>query len=223
MKHAVLLWGSPKPASKSASYALGLYLADRLRDRGVECEEFQATRAVKDDESRAEFVGAVGRSELLICSAPLYFDSLPGPMTRALEVIRSANLPPRNRRVTAISNSGFPEMQHNMTALRIVRLFTRECGFEWAGGLAMGMGAVISGPPLEKAGGMARNARKALELAAAALSEGGSIPDEATELMAKKLMPAWVYRAFGNRGWRQTARRHGVEDDLLKRPYEHEG
>jgi len=42
-------------------------------------------------------------------------------------------------------------------------------------------------------GGMVRNVTRSLDLAAAALAEGKPVPQEAVELMAKPLVPAWGY------------------------------
>ncbi len=220
MNRAALLWGSPKPESRAASLSLGRYLMDRLSERGFECEEFKATRVVADDEGTSELLGAVQRCDLLICSLPLYYDSLPGPMTRALEIIRDAEVPPAERRLVGISQCGFPETKHNQTAVRILRLFARECGFKWVGGLAMGMGGAVGGPPLERSGWRGRNARKALETAAEALASGASVPDEAVALFGKPLMPAWLYRTVGNVGWKRNARKHGVQADMMRTPYQ---
>jgi len=54
--------------------------------------------------------------------------------------------------IVAIANSGFPEAEHSQTALEVCRLFARQVGFDWAGGLAMGGGGMVSGQPLAELG-----------------------------------------------------------------------
>ncbi len=117
-------------------------------------------------------------------------------------------------------NCGFPEASQNRTALAICRRFAAEAGFEWAGGLALGMGEAIGGRPLKEAGGMVRRIVKALDLAGDALALGHPIPEEAVRLMAKPLVPRWLYILMGNRGWKKRAANHGTTDALNARPHE---
>ena len=124
------------------------------------------------------------------------------------------------QRLAAIVNCGFPESSQNETALRICQQFAREAGFEWAGGLALGAGQSINGRPLADLGGMVRNIAAALDLAAGALAEGGSVLGEAVTAMASPMMPAWTYSLFGGIGWRLQARQHGAQRKLNARPYE---
>jgi hypothetical protein len=100
-----------------------------------------------------------------------------------------------------------------------MRQFASETGFEWAGALSMGAGGALAGKPLGKAGRMTRNAVKALDLAAASLAAGGGIPEEATELMAKPLMPRWIYHLAANWGFRRLIKKHGAGKRAFDRPY----
>ncbi len=116
-------------------------------------------------------------------------------------------------------NSGFPEASQNATALRICRRFADEARFEWAGGIALGGGEAIGGRPLAKVGGMARNVVRALDLAASELAAGRPVPEAAIRLMARPLVPTWLYLLFGRRGWRRRAARHHAGDRMDARPY----
>lgn len=120
----------------------------------------------------------------------------------------------------AICQSGFPEAHQNQTALAICRCFSREAGFTWAGGLALGGGGAINGQPLEKLGGMMRNVRKALDLAAGALAAGSPVPEEACALIRKPLVPGWIYLLMGNLMWKMQARKNGSSKKMNDRPYE---
>ena len=119
----------------------------------------------------------------------------------------------------AVMNNGFPEAVHSHTALGIARQFALETGHEWLGGLALGMGGAIDGKPLAKKGRMVRNLSKALDLSAAALDRGQPVPAEAVDLMARPLMPTWLYTAVGNWGWKRQAKKNGVREKIMVRPY----
>jgi hypothetical protein len=94
-----------------------------------------------------------------------------------------------------------------------------ETGYEWMGGLALGMGGAIDGKPLTKMGRMVKHILRALDLTAAAADRGQPVPAEAVDLMAKPLMPRWLYTAVGNRGWKQQAKKNGVRNRINARPY----
>ena len=161
-------------------------------------------------------------SYLLILATPLYADSLPSGVTRLLEIVaaKGDRRPDHGgRRFAALINCGFPEARQCDTAIAICRCFAREAGMEWAGGLALGGGESIGGRPLKEAGGVAKNARKALDLAAEALSEGRQVPGEAVSLMARPTIPAWMYTVIGDIGWRLKARRRGTGTRMKDRPY----
>ena len=227
-RKALLLIGSPK-GPRSTSRVLGAALMRRLEAGGMETAEMTAAAALQSTENQHRMHKAVDAAELVVVSFPLYVDGLPAPLVQVLELVadrRRGRLPaspvagPGVQRVAAVVQCGFPEARQNETAIAIVRQFAKEAGFEWAGGLAMGMGGAVAGKPLDKAGGMVRNVVKALDLAAEALLEGRDIPEAAAALMGKRLMPAWLYTFVGNRGMKRSARRHGVLGQVYAKPYE---
>ena len=220
-KKVLLLVGSPK-GSGSTSEALGSYLLERMGERGMGTEVARFPSSLRTEEERKGLLHAVGSADLLILATPLYADSLPSGVTRLLEIVAAEG----DRRpghggksFAALINCGFPEARQCDTAIAICRCFAREAGMEWAGGLALGGGESIGGRPLKEAGGVARNARKALDLAAEALSEGRQVPGEAVSLMARPTVPAWMYTVIGDIGWRLKARRRGTGTGMRDRPY----
>jgi hypothetical protein len=169
-------------------------------------------------------LSAVRDADILILVFPLYADSVPWGVVRAMEMISERyreQKAPFGQRLIAVSNSGFPEARQNDPALAVCRLFCRDAGIEWAGGLALGAGQSIDGRPLEKAGGMVRNVRKALEQAADDLTEGNPLSERAVALMAKPMVPKWMYLCFGSMGWKRKAKRHGARRNIHDRPYEY--
>ena len=47
-----------------------------------------------------------------------------------------------------------------------------------------------------------------------------SVPQAAVDLMAKPMMPTWLYLIGGNLGWHLEARKNKVRKKLRERPYQ---
>ena len=130
----------------------------------------------------------------------------------------------------AIANSGFPETHQNAVALAICEEFAAQSGITWCGALALGGGGMIGGQPLratKRSGPPVNHILQALDLTAAALSEGLQVPARAAELMARNPVPLipfplwrWIFMRFGGKGFEQQAARNGIpRDRLLDQPY----
>ena len=117
-------------------------------------------------------------------------------------------------------NCGFPEAGQCRTALDILQAFARRAEFHWAGGLALGEGALVDGQSLEALGGLTGGVRTALDRAAAELAEGHAVPAASVEQFARRLIPGRVYTFMGNLGWRRRAMRNRVSSALDARPFE---
>jgi hypothetical protein len=214
-KRVLLLVGSPRTKA-STSAALGEYLSERLRARGAIVESLTIGK------DHGEIAAALTHVELLVLAFPLYVDSLPHPLIRTLEFIAEHRGMHRSRspqRLAVLVNCGFPEAGQNATAVSICRRFALETGFDWAGGLALGGGDAIGGRPLRKIEFMARNVIAALDSAAESLVRGESIPEKAISLMAKPLVPRWLYTFIGNHNWRVKAKKYGMKERLGDRPF----
>ncbi len=224
LRSAVLLVGSPR-TRQSTSASLGEYLFEQLKARGVETEEFQVYTTINSQERMEKMGAAIDRADLVVLSFPLYVDSLPAPVISALEKIAARRQgKPRRPRFAAVANCGFPEAHHNATALAICAEFARSACFEWMGALALGAGdGIVHRTPLRELGGRAFSIKKSLETAADALAAGRPVPESARKLMAKPVIPAWMYRCFGAWGWRKQAKAYGAQKKLRGRPYEGAG
>jgi len=145
-QNALLLLGSPK-GPRSTSSSLGTFLLGRLRELGLDTRrqhlELAGYRAAA---ARERLCAAVAEADVVVLASPLYVDSLPSHVIRVLEIL--ATLPrsgrERRRSLTAIVNCAYPEATRNDAALSLCRLFARDCGYAWAGGLGLGMGEVIA-------------------------------------------------------------------------------
>ncbi|MFX1281855.1 MAG: hypothetical protein ACFFA3_21070 [Promethearchaeota archaeon] len=221
IKKALLLIGSPK-GENSTSASLGNYLILKLEELGNKNERLFVHRIVNREEKIQEMFQMIENVDLLILTFPLYVDSLPAPVIKVMELIKEHYINLENKKsqtFIAIVNNGFPEASQNQIALKICEIFSKECGFQWKGGIAFGGGGAIDGAPLLEKGGMVRNIIKGLDMVAQALHENKDIPQEAIELLAKKLIPYSVYRVFGNFGWKMQAKRYGVKQKIKSKPY----
>ena len=217
---ALLLIGSPKP-KESSSESLGAYLFEELAARGVKTQAVNVVKALRSDEATAALRAAVAASDLIVLSFPLYVDSLPAPVTLALEQIAVWNADAAGHRpaFVAICQSGFPEVEQNEIAIEICHNFADAAGFVWAGGLILAAGGMVGGQPLRKIKGMMRSAVSALDLTAAALVAGRPVPEEAVALMAKPAIPKIGYRFMANWGWRSQLKKEAGGTPLDARPY----
>lgn len=213
----LLLVGSAKTAGRSTSEALARYLGARFQAGGAAVSILPVNRSRRAAED-ARLVAAVDDADLFMVVTPLYVDSLPYLVTRSLEILAGRERR-RHQRLAALVNCGFPEAAQCRTALAILECFARRAGFQWAGGLALGGGGSIDGRSLDRLGGMTRNLRAGLDLAADALLRREPVPNEAVERLAKPMMPSAIYTGVASLGWRWQASRHGVHRHLRDRPW----
>lgn len=219
----LLLVGSPRGLN-STSNALGGYLLEKFSGKGYETEKIYIRSSINSEKGPGELLNAVRSADLIILASPLYADSLHTGVIKAMELItedRGKRPPEKKQRLLFISNCGFPEASQNSVAVSICKRFSKEAGFEWAGGLMLGGGESIGGRELNKIGGLARNVRRSLEMAADSLQRGEPLPEEAVLLMERPLVPHWLYAWIGNRGWRKRAKKEGCKTSLKNRPYSH--
>jgi len=220
-RKALLLIGSPKPI-RSTSEALGSYLLEKLAESGFSGKRIRLQQAASDREKMAALLASAADCDLVILAYPTYVDSLPAPVVWVLEetaeYLRS-NQSQRRPRFLAMANCGFPEPVHNGVSLAICRQFAREAGLAWAGGLSLGGGGILDGSPLRERQGMARNILKALDMTALALAANQPVPRTAQELMARPLVPRWLYLWSGTWGWKRQAKRFGTRARLGDRPW----
>jgi hypothetical protein len=222
-RKVLLLIGSAKQLHTSTSESLGTYLLDALRTRGLETQSLFLHQSFRTDEANEALHTAIENADIVVFAFPVYFDSPPYHVIKMMEQTarrHRATDAPKQQRLLTISNCGFPEADHVDTALAICRQFAREASFEWVGGLALGGGEYIGGKPLAESGGIARNVAKALDQAADALAAGCPVPDKVIALMAKPLVPTWLFRFLGGIGWKRRARQFGATIKLYDRPFD---
>ena len=220
IQRALLLVGSPR-TKKSTSASLGGYLFEQLNKRGIETRTIQIYTSLYSPERMKAMYESIDNADLAVLAFPLYVDSLPAPVMAALEKITVHCQDNRSLiRFAAIANCGFPGANHNDAAIAIASEFARQTGLTWMGGLALGAGeGIVHGVPLNELDGRAIPLKGALDLAAEALAGGNPIPGSARDLLAKPIIPSWMYTLRGRFGWRQAARQFGMEKELKRQPY----
>jgi multimeric flavodoxin WrbA len=220
-QRALLIVGSPK-TRKSTSNSLGEYLFAQLVAQSIQIETVYLHTVIRSAEKMKALIDSIDTTDLATLAFPLYWDSLPAPVIDVLERIaehRQSCDQTHRPLFTAISNCGFPEASHNVTALAICETFARQAGFQWAGGLALGGGHGLGDKPLADWGGRTIRMRKALELAATELSQGKAIPKAAQDLIARPVIPASLYRLAGWYGWGKMAKVYGAGKTIRRQPY----
>jgi len=220
IRNALLLVGSPR-GRKSTSQSLGGYLFQKLAGCGIQTETVSLYPALGSRLRIAALREAIDSHDLIVLAFPLYISALPGPVTRALELIQAQRAgKPRGQAFAAIVNSGLPETVQNRTALAICAAFARRIGWTWMGGLALGGGyGVVNGTPLDELGWRGNSIRASLDLTAASLAAGDPVPEEAVRLMSKQRIPKWMILLVGPLGWIVKARKFGVAMSLRRKPY----
>jgi multimeric flavodoxin WrbA len=223
VKRAVLLVGSPR-TKKSTSASLGEYLFEQLNRRGVETQTFHIYTTLNSPAKMDKLFAELDSADLVTLAFPLYVDTLPAPVISMLEKIALYRKGKTTHfHFSAIANCGFPEAHHTENALAICAEFARQNGFGWLGSLALGAGeGIVHGTPLNDLDGRAIPIKKALELAAEALSLGKPIPQSARNLLARPIIPGWLYKVMGGFGWKQAAKKFGAEKHIRAKPYEND-
>ena len=215
---ALLLVGSPK-RKKSASFLLGNYLLNEFKMHGIKTRTFMIIDLIRFNDKLSLFFNLLRTHDVLIMSQPLYVDSLPYPVIKAMELIHENQeaLQLHGKRLLGIFNNGYPEPHHNDVAAEILKNFTDTVGMHWLGFLALGMGGVITPKNFKLLG---RNPQKALRMTAQAIIHGNNVPLKAKKLMEKKLLPKWLYKFFAHRAWKSHAKKYGCYDQLFSTPHE---
>ncbi|MCK4663188.1 MAG: flavodoxin family protein [Bacteroidales bacterium] len=231
-RNAMLIVGSPKIKKRSTSDVFGEYLLEIMKSAGWKTEKLMLKGSLKQEKGQTELCSAVDRSDLIILVFPLYINTLPYLVTKALEVIAShkkVEQMKRPQRIFTFVNNGFPEFYQNALALAICRNFADQCGIFWAGALAMGAGEVLgqgqeltlpkrSGPPV-------KHVIKALDKAGEALVKESAIPSNIQNLISKPPIPLisfriWRWIMFAGQSWKQQALKNGVsEEKIYAKPY----
>ena len=218
----VALLGSPK-ARGGVSATLAGHVRDWLAARGAAVRVFSLPDARQDEDVFAALAEALDEADGAYLSFPVYADAIPGATVEVLERLcayRREIAPDREQDFFAAANCGFPEPANCDAALAMCRLFAREAGFAWLGGVAVGGGGMYEGRELDRMGFLGAKARRALEAKASLLlGEGQSAGLHGEDVTVPCPIPDRLYQWLADLGWRRGARRRDGGKDLLARPH----
>lgn len=218
----VALLGSPKPRG-GVSASLAGHVGDWLGGRGAVVQPFSLAAARQDEEVFASMAEALGAADGAYLSFPVYADAIPGAAVEVLERLcayRREIAPDRFQGFFAVANCGFPEPANCDAPLAMCRLFARQAGFAWLGGVGVGGGGMYEGRPLASFGFMSAAVRRALE-AKAALLVSPTLPDLAQigDILVPCPLPDRAYQWMADRGWQKALNGKDGARDALARPY----
>jgi multimeric flavodoxin WrbA len=230
IKRAVLLIGSPK-GGNSSSASLGSYLLSKLEKYDIETETVHLHSEIRTEAKQTLFLEKVEEADLIILAAPLYVDTLPAKVIKALSLIADQRKKlyvddiksAKNQSFAAVVNCGFPEAEQNKTALKVYEEFAREAKLKYLGGIAVGMGGAVSGKALSEMGGMAKDLIEGLDQAADDIVRNHQLSNTVIEKTSKPLISQkWLYTLVGNLNWRFQAFKNGVYRKINDQPYKGE-
>ncbi len=219
---AIALVGSPKgPSSNSNSIAD--YMLLKLEYHGYQTEKIFIYSELRKSPELRELIEKLNDADVVSLIFPLYVDSLPAGLIKALELIskkRKVDKTSKTQQLMAICQSGFPESHQNDLALDMCQNFATQSNFQWIGGIAIGGGSMIGELDIKEAGGRLQHIKKALDIATQAIADSHDIPQEAKDAVAKMPIPAMLYRMVGSLGWNKAAKKNGLrKKDMYAKPY----
>ncbi|MBN1532993.1 MAG: flavodoxin family protein [Spirochaetes bacterium] len=230
---ALLIVGSPKKGS-STSAVVGGELLDRLSATGWDTDSITLSPRLLRREGHDELFHRIQGADLIVLAFPLYIDSPPFLVTRAIQLLDEENARSgllAGKRCFVISNNGFPEAYQNGPAVAICRRFAEAGGMRWAGELAIGSGeALCGGRPLrgeEHQGPPADHVIRALDMVADAIIQGRDTMRQVHETMALSPIPIlsfplWrrIFPMLGKKHWLSDARKYGNNPrEMRAHPY----
>lgn len=227
LKRAILLIGSPK-GKNSSSASLGGYLLKKIEEYDITAETVHLHSEMSSEIKRYRFLEKIKEADIIILAAPLYVDTLPAKVIKALSLIvenknkinaESANSK-NSKSLTVIVNCGFPEAEQNEIALKVYEQFAKEAHFKYLGGIAVGMGGAVSGKYLSEMGRMTENLIKGLDQAAEDIVRNEKLSDFVIENTAKPMISQkWLYTLVGDFSWKFQALKNGVYRKMNDQPY----
>jgi len=212
MKKLVIISASPKSSNDPS---VSMYLARMARNRlsSLESEIINVRQALQNSVLAFETMKS---ADALLIIFPLYFYCLPGMLMRFLEdyagFIGGNGAP---QKVYAIVNCGFPDPEINNEAISVVKSFARHIGAEFGFGISIDSGGILLSakdtPFVKKA---IKTINEALDTIPANKPSGGVFAIHVN-------FPKRLYFLAGNFGWRQAAKKNGLNKrELYKKPYQ---
>lgn len=203
-KDVLFVVGSPKNG-KGNSESLADYLERAVSDKN------RSTKVLlrKEIAEKDELIGHFDRADHIVISFPVYQNSVPGLVLQIFEYILANRnyLENKPRSMIAISNSGFAETDAHQCAIEQCRLFAKQMGFVWGGGITVAPGTLIDGNDLSKTGKTYRKVRLVLDNIASQMNAEGCI--RGNDMIGKPVINPLIYRVVGRLIQKKTMKKLG--------------
>jgi hypothetical protein len=207
---------------ESTSNIIANYLIEKLNQKNIDSSKIYLKSAIASNDQIIDMFNNINISDNIILLSPVYFDSLPYIVVRAMELIY------KYRYSTEISmpyfysiiNCGFPEANNTELAIAISRIFAIASNFKWKGGIGFSMGPIINKSSKQNDVKLRENIVKILDKLVNIIAERNSIPDDVVKLASKPLMPVWLYNFLVNRHWKKMAKKYGTKSYLERAIYQ---
>lgn len=192
-KNILIVIGSPR-CENSNSNAIGNNLEHELINRNVNNSKLYLGKTINKKDT---IIDNIDKSDVIILISPIYENSLPSIVLEFFETINENKniLTAKNRKIFAITNSGFPEIEASKSAIVTCSLFAKDSNLEWLGGIAVAPGTLIDGGELGKT---YKKLISALSLMAEDICTDKEISEEVFKLTSKPFISPLIYR-FGGR------------------------
>lgn len=221
MKNIVFINGSPKIGEPSTSRHLIDIASNHFNDANRIIIDVQ--KSMVNHSTQKDFE-VIMNADAVIVSSPLYMFGLPGMLIRYLEDLHTfcmqRGIPEKGPKVYAIVNSGYPEPEVNLEAVRVIQSFSRHINAQFR------FGVLVGGGPLLLSMGNSSATKKplnSLKEAFAAISEdiGRDVLQNIDNFTIPISFPRRLYLFMGGRAWLPMAKKNGLKkSDLYRKPYQ---
>lgn len=216
-KNILIINGSPKGKGGN-SESIANYLFEKLNEKKLTCSKSNLSNIINKEDT---FIEDIDSSYIVILVLPVYENSVPGLVIKFFEQIykNKFRLVEKQRKLLVITNSGFPEVEANRSAINTCRLFCRDMGFIWMGGIAAAPGTLIDGKKLHEAGKTYNRLIQFIDLVSETILKGEEIPLKHFEIMNKPFINPFIYRIGGKMMQKSVIKKLG-KDKFLAKPLE---
>ncbi|MCB2355276.1 NAD(P)H-dependent oxidoreductase [Clostridium estertheticum] len=221
MKNICFINGSPKGKGSNSLLFLNR-LDEDMNENNYNKLYIHVTSSIHSGKIEEDFK-TMSHADVIVFAFPLYVFSLPGVLMRFLEdyymYFKNNNKSPKNVRVYAIINCGFPEPTINDEAIRVLKNFCVRLNLNWRFAASIGMGEIV---------GATKDIKFMQMLCSkvySSLYEINKDIENNIEIVvdnkyASPNFPIFLFRKIGKSNWINTAKKNGLfNKDLYKKPY----
>lgn len=215
MINLCIINGSPKKKKSNSAYLANELI--KMLNSTVDSKEYYISDIEKDNSMLEEII----KCNKIIFVSPLYADCFPSTMLDFMssfdDFIKTKNN--INPDMYCIVNCGFFEGTQNKTAVKIMENYSKRLHFNWRFGIGVGGGEFVgnanNGPLNSKLKKPVYNAFLTLKKD---IEESSN--EKADNIFVNPKMPEFLYKFFGNSGWKVQAKQNGLDPkELYKKIY----